>query len=177
MFQVITGGSGNGKSAYAEKIILEFGEGKRIYIATMNPSGKDGEARVKRHRKLRAGKNFETIECYTSLETVQVPKDAIVLLESMSNLVANELFDIEGAHEDVPQKIMDGIASLRAQAKELIVVTDEVFSDGIQYDKQTETYLKVLGEVNQLLADKCDRITEVVCGIPVVIRDAPVESI
>lgn len=35
MFVLVTGGSGSGKSAYAESRILEFGPGERIYLATM----------------------------------------------------------------------------------------------------------------------------------------------
>ena len=37
MFLVITGGSGSGKSAYAEQCVLDFGPAERIYIATMYP--------------------------------------------------------------------------------------------------------------------------------------------
>ena len=37
MMILITGGSGSGKSAYAEQKILEFGALNRIYIATMYP--------------------------------------------------------------------------------------------------------------------------------------------
>ena len=35
MIHLITGGSGSGKSRYAEQQILELGEGRRIYLATM----------------------------------------------------------------------------------------------------------------------------------------------
>ena len=37
MIYLVTGGSGSGKSAYGERLILSFGEGQRIYIATMDP--------------------------------------------------------------------------------------------------------------------------------------------
>ena len=35
MLVVVTGGSGSGKSAFAEETVLSFGEARRIYIATM----------------------------------------------------------------------------------------------------------------------------------------------
>ena len=41
MLVLVTGGSGSGKSAYAEEKILSFGQGKRIYIATMFPFDKE----------------------------------------------------------------------------------------------------------------------------------------
>ena len=37
MLITVTGGSGSGKSAYAEKRILDLGERERFYIATMIP--------------------------------------------------------------------------------------------------------------------------------------------
>ena len=37
MMTVVTGGSGSGKSAFAEDKIVSFGPAKRIYIATMHP--------------------------------------------------------------------------------------------------------------------------------------------
>ena len=34
MLVVVTGGSGSGKSAFAEDRVLSFGESRRIYIST-----------------------------------------------------------------------------------------------------------------------------------------------
>ena len=49
----------------------------------------------------------------------------------------------------------------------LVVVTNEVFSDGIQYDPDTMRYLKYLGDINCRMAEMADQVTEVVYGIPV----------
>ena len=59
---LITGGSGSGKSAYGEKRILEAGEMTRYYIATMEVFGEEGRKKVERHKMLRQGKGFITIE-------------------------------------------------------------------------------------------------------------------
>ena len=61
MLHLITGGSGSGKSRYAEGEILKLGPGRRIYIATMYPYDEESRQRIARHRAMRAGKNFETI--------------------------------------------------------------------------------------------------------------------
>ena len=42
------------------------------------------------------GKNFKTFECYTGLEKLTVPQNSTVLLECMSNLVANEMYSPNG---------------------------------------------------------------------------------
>ena len=70
MLAVITGGSGSGKSEYAESVATSLAKRDGLplyYIATMRPFGAEGMWRVERHRKLRAGKGFETIECYVNI--------------------------------------------------------------------------------------------------------------
>ena len=58
MITLITGGSGSGKSAYAEEQVLLEGEARRIYIATMYPYDEESHRRIDRHRRMRAGKGF-----------------------------------------------------------------------------------------------------------------------
>ena len=67
MMHLITGGSASGKSAYAEKMAVGAGEKSRYYLATMKPWGKEGQERVEKHRNMRAGRGFTTVECYTCL--------------------------------------------------------------------------------------------------------------
>ena len=179
MLQVITGGSGSGKSSFAENQVMGSELEKRIYIATMIPYGEEGARRVERHRKMRAQKNFQTLECYLDLEKLKLEGECAVLLECMSNLTANEFFREDGpvfesADEKisfVADKIEQGIHSLKDQAKELYIVTNEVFSDGIQYDPETENYIKCLAGVNKRLARMADSLTEVVFGIPISIKE------
>lgn len=168
MITLITGGSGSGKSAYAESLITGFGEKERIYIATMFPFDEESHRRIERHRCMRAEKKFTTIECYTGLRNVKVPKGSCVLLECMSNLAANEMFQENGAGaERTADAILEGIRNLSDQAQELVIVTNEIFSDGIEYDEEIRQYQKVLGEINQKLALLAGNVTEVVYGIPI----------
>ena len=100
MISLIYGGSGCGKSEYAEGVVLALSEpGSRYYIATMKAYGEEGRKRVERHRNLRKGKGFQTIECPVNiagaLEQIPDPSGATVLLECVSNLLANEMFDTE----------------------------------------------------------------------------------
>ena len=170
MLTLVTGGSGSGKSAFAEDRVLSFGDAQRIYIATMHPFDEESHKRIERHQKMRAGKGFETVECYTGLKNVKLPAGCVVLLECMSNLTANEMFQPEGAGEDTVCEILAGIGSLIRQSENLIVVTNEIFSDGIQYAEETRTYQSYLGEINRQMAEIADKVTEVVYGIPVSIK-------
>ena len=167
MIHLVTGGSGSGKSAYAEQCILDFDGTRRVYIATMQPFGAEGQARIARHRKMRAAKQFSTTECYTNLKEVELEPRSDVLLECMSNLTANEIYQEGGAGENTVKAILNGIHHLLSQAGNLVVVTNEVFSDGITYDPETEKYLEKLGAINCQMAQIADTVTEVVYGIPV----------
>jgi adenosylcobinamide kinase/adenosylcobinamide-phosphate guanylyltransferase len=51
----------------------------------------------------------------------------------------------------------------------LVIVTNELFSDGINYgDDLTQEYLSVLAEINRELAKRAEEVYELVCNIPVV---------
>ena len=167
MMVLVTGGSGSGKSAFAEDKILSFGEGRRIYIATMHPYDEESHLRVRRHRKMREGKGFETVECYTGLSSLEFEKNPVLLLECMSNLAANEMFEESGAGTHTVEAIVEGVKKIKAQAKHLVIVTNEIFSDGILYEGESEKYKEQMGKINCNLAEMADAVVEVVYGIPV----------
>ena len=117
---------------------------------------------------MRAEKNFTTIECYTGLKNVEVPEGSCVLLECMSNLTANEMYREDGAKEHTVFEILEGIRKVDAQAGQLVIVTNEIFSDGMEYDSETTRYQAYLGEMNREIAKLATTVTEVVYGIPLV---------
>ena len=167
MMTLVIGGAASGKSEYAENLILRTRESHRIYLATMQPYDRECQVRIQRHRAMRAEKGFETLERYTDLAGVSVPVDSVVLLECMSNLVANEMFSPQGAGEQALAAILAGVERLEAQASQLIVVSNDLGADGAgQYDGGTRRYLAVLGQVNRALACRAQAVCEVVCGIP-----------
>ena len=164
MFTLVIGGAASGKSEYAETLILRAGAMKRFYIATMKPLDAECRARITRHRALRAQKGFETVECYTNLEQLRLPDRGAVLLECMGNLAANELFHPRGAGADAEAAILRGIDALLPQCRELVVVSNEVFSGGCDYEGDTLRYLRLLASVNRALAARADYVVEIVCG-------------
>lgn len=171
MLITVTGGSGSGKSAFAEELVLKRGKKKRYYLATMRPWDEECERKIEKHRKMRQAKQFETIECYQDLDQVQILPGSVVLLECLSNLTANEYYR-EDQEEPVLERIFRGICHLKEQAETLIVVTNEVFSDGARYPEETREYMKLLGRLNQELGKISDQVIEVVYGIPMVWKEA-----
>ena len=76
-------------------------------------------------------KGFETVERYTGLNELVLPKGSVVLLECMSNLVANEMFREDGFHPEVAGEITDGVKNILPRQNMWLIVTNEIFSDGI----------------------------------------------
>ena len=166
MLMLVLGGAASGKSAYAESLVLKTGL-PRYYLATMQVWDAECAARVAKHRKMRARKQFTTVECPLHLEQVQLPARGTALLEDLGNLAANELYDPAGAGEDAAAAILRGLDSLSAQCENLLVVSNEVFSGGADYAGDTDRYLRALAQVNNAFAARADAVVRVVCGIPV----------
>lgn len=165
MIVLVTGGSGCGKSTWAEKLVSTLPNEGRIYIATMQVYDEESVRRVARHRAQRADKGFCTMECEKDLASADVPEGSIVLLEDLVNLMANEMFD----GGDV-QRIVPALRELSRRCAHLVMVTNDVFSDGVMYAESTQEYLRQLAEINRQAADLADCVVEVVYSIPVAVK-------
>ncbi len=169
MICVFSGGSGSGKSELAEKYAVNLWNksgkesGGLYYYATMRVWDREGELRVEKHRKQRAGRGFITEECPSRLNT-QIT-DSVILLECLSNRLANSMFSDKD--EDPERLILDEIYTL-SEGNSVVVVTNEIFSDGEEYDAETERYRKILGRLNCELSRQAELVVESVCGISVV---------
>ena len=124
MLRLIIGGSASGKSEYAERLVCSL-PGKRIYAATMEPFGEEGRERIARHRKLREGRGFVTVE---------VPRELGVLADTLRKSRAQgKLFGEELDTEDVREELKTG--SVRKIFNILLedlpnLVANELFADG-----------------------------------------------
>lgn len=165
MLILITGGAASGKSEYAENLCLRL-SGNKLYIATMQPHGQEALMRIERHKKLRKEKEFSTLEKYKALYDCEVKGYDTILLECMSTLLANEFFENSNYFDD----IVSGINKLTYHSKNVVVITNKIFSDGITYDDATTNYMKALGALNCFLASAADVFIEVICGIPIILK-------
>lgn len=187
MMELVTGGSGSGKSAYAENTLCSFfrreysrrktgaekeKEPRLYYIATMPPWDRETEKKIERHRLMRSGKGFLTLEWYTDLagrlERDDCPsmQDACVLVECLSNLTANEMYMENGAGGRAAEAVVRGIIELKSRCAHLVVVTNDVFGESAEDTPEMRQYKENLGKINRVLAGAADRVTEVARGIP-----------
>lgn len=169
MTALVTGGSGSGKSAWAEALACALAPGRKYYLATMYSGGAEAQARIARHRRQRAGRGFETVECPEQLDAVPVGGEDTALLECLSNLTANVMFS-SGISGGYTEHLWAQLEGLMDRCGSLVIVSNEIFSDGITYDPGTAAYLETLGTLNRLAARRADLVVEVVCGIPVPLK-------
>lgn len=170
MMILVTGGSKCGKSGYAESLFADF-RGEKIYLATMRPFGDEARVMIERHRKMRSGKGFSTVERYFDIGGADIPKGSGVLLEDMGNLLANEMFSENSVTEPV-DRILDGIERLRRKTALLVIVSNNVSADGMEYPRETALYIEYLSRINNALASKADRVIECVYGIPITRKES-----
>ena len=166
MIVFISGGSGSGKSALAEKICAALG-GRRVYIATMPVFTDEDRKKVARHHALRAGRGFETLEMPGRLEPV--PAEATVLLECLSTFTANRMFSGE-ASEDWTETLWDELQPLLNRPGHTVIVSADASGDGVTYDAATEAYRNTLTALGARLCGCADTAVETVCGIPLMLK-------
>ncbi len=178
MMILIIGGSGSGKSSYGEDMISFLSKGrdiKKYYLATMEILDKEGRKKVERHRRLRREKGFFTIEqsrdIHKALNKMD-PGEKAVLLECISNLVANEIFSEKNpkSEKQIEEKIIREIKIIKERITDFVVVSNNIFEDGIVYNEETMQYIYTMGRMNQELAAIADQVVEVVVGIPLVVK-------
>ena len=199
MITLITGGSGSGKSAYAEKYIChmsnENGYKEKYYIATMQVFDDEGQRKIDRHRRLRAGKGFITIEQPRDIQNAvsklqsesSLKTGRSALLEMIPPVDASGIQAAEAEKEalDAPEnmkdyetaqisrvskKVLKEVSILSENVAELVIVTNNVVEDGGSYDESTMNYIKAMGIVNRGLAAMAERVVEVVAGIPATVK-------
>ena len=127
----------------------------------------ESRLRVRRHRAQRSELGMTTLECPRGIGNLSLQSGCAALLEDIPNLLANEMFD--GGR---PDRIVGDIAHLSGICSDLIIVTNDVFSDGVRYDGGTAEYIRQLAEINRALAAMCGSVAEVVYSIPVAVKGA-----
>lgn len=191
MMELVTGGSGSGKSAYAEDAVCRLHRylcretGERVplyYIADMVPYGRETEEKIANHRRMRAGKGFMTLEWYQDLsgkltrEGAPPMENACVLLECISNLTANEMYMEGGAGANTAEAVVRGVSLLKKMCRHLVVVTNDVFAESVPDSPEMAVYKQNLAEISRRLAEEANRVTEVVYGIPLSLKKSAADT-
>lgn len=160
MIVLIGGPNQSGKSVMAENILCRQ-PGNKIYVATMIPRNAENRSRIRKHRLRRKSYGFLTIEAPGSLDPIPVSSGDTVLLEDVSNFLANLLFEQKGT----VSLALDQIKRLETHCRLLIAVT--IF--GLQpsgYHGETAGYIRALHQLNRQLSEHAAIVLEMEDGTP-----------
>lgn len=184
MIALVVGGAKSGKSMFAQDLAKSLNEsfkiyleedldselegdlkkknGKLYYVATMNPYDLEDLKRIENHLKEREGYGFNTIEETMDMGKVSkmIQKEDIVLIDSITSLVTNYMFQGKDFFKEVSEDILSGILEIINAAGDVVIVSDYLFSDSIQYDYYTESFRKEIGIINRKLAEVSDIVVE-----------------
>lgn len=173
----ISGGCKNGKSHYAQELAVRMARAQGLplyYLATMIPHDEEDRARIRCHLREREGLGFETVErgfdicrCLdeTTVSGKPVRREGIFLLDSVTALLANEMFPPGGEPDcDAPQRLAEELAAFAAAVSGVVFVSDYIYSDAFVYDELTERYRRGLAFIDRRLAAICEQVSEVRYG-------------
>lgn len=161
MIYLISGVSGSGKSKFAEDEALKY-KGRKLYIATMENKSSSARKRIIKHRNMRQGKGFETLEKEKFLNDIDLSAYELVLLECLPNLAANHIYG--GGSINM---LYDDVNYLLKKAENLIVVTNDISSCALHYSDEVYKYMKILNQLACRIAEQADKVVEVTAGIPI----------
>ena len=169
----ISGGCKSGKSFYAQHLATaQRMTNKReslYYIATMKPVDTEDDERILRHRREREGWGFITIEQPFDIERIldKCDHNGSFLLDSLTALLANEMFP----PNDIPDgringhtadKITTALLQITNNIRDIVFISDYIYSDALLYDTMTEQYRKSLTEIDRAATANCDIVLEAV---------------
>lgn len=178
----ITGGARSGKSTFAENLSKKYNK-NITYIATLNFIDEEMENRIEKH-KSRRDSSFTTIEAYKEFSKVflNIPKDNIILLDCVSNMLNNFLFEKEIDFENINNQEVEALeVRIEKEFDELLVEIDKHKNDVILVTNEVglglvppyalgRIYRDILGRINQKLAQRASEVYFVVSGIPMKIK-------
>ena len=171
----ISGGAKNGKSTLAQDVTVALSKGgKRYYVATMISTGAEDDERIRRHIADRDGLGFETVECFRDILSIADP-EGTYLVDSVTALIQNALFPVEKNYEmdlAAARQCAEDLAAFASSVKNVVFVSDYIYSDAQRYDETTEAYRQCLAEADRRLAKICDTVVEVAAGQRILYKGA-----
>ncbi|MEK5039989.1 bifunctional adenosylcobinamide kinase/adenosylcobinamide-phosphate guanylyltransferase [Sporosarcina sp. FSL K6-3457] len=176
----ISGGVRSGKSAYAERQLVEeaqLHDGRLVYIASGLATDSEMQARIERHRQDRSDQNWTTLEQSAKLEEVlpAIQQGDYVLWDCLTTWLANELYEgwetgipclgQAGCMEQKVQTLYATIDTLLMTAKHLTIVSNEVLDELPSTYEETNCYRQWIGRIHQQLVATADTAIEMDYGL------------
>lgn len=163
---LVLGGTRSGKSRTARRL-AEASDRQVVFAATADPDDPDMRRRIQRHREDRPA-DWTTLEPVQQLDAVARRyadrNHHLVLCDEISLTVARWVHD-EGLDEDEGlDRVRPWVETVRSGSTPWVVVSALVGRGVVPVEPTARRFRDVLGRVNRYLADRADRVLEVVAG-------------
>jgi len=163
---LVTGGARSGKSRFALRSAEGMGD-RRLFIATAQALDEEMKDRINAHRRDR-GKTWKTLdEPFNILEAVEsgIRTCDVILLDCITLWLTNIYLRDGGAGTQKAVEDFSGFISEECRTN-IVMVTNEVGFGIVPENPMAREFRDVAGFANQRLAEVCDEVYLVVCGIP-----------
>ena len=191
--ELILGGQKSGKSRRAELLARDWlaasNTHQAVLIATAQPWDEEMRARITRHQIDRA-------ERVPGLRTVEEPRnlseaiaqhsrpDTLLVVDCLTLWLTNWLMPMKQAPEDnsEPNRPLTGFTldfiallldSLIRAPGPVVLVGNEIGLGVIPMGAEVRAFVDALGRLNQEVARVCQRVTLMVAGLPLTLKDTP----
>lgn len=164
---LITGGARSGKSSYAEELALKLSE-HPIYMATARIWDEEFRQRVQKHQE-RRGPEWTNIEEDKYLSKYKV-EGRLVLIDCVTLWCTNFFFDHQSSVKEALDEAKQEFDLFTKQDATFIFVTNEIGLGGTSENLIQRKFTDMQGWMNQYIASKADKVTLMVCGIPVTVK-------
>ena len=164
---LITGGQRSGKSAYAEKLALAANE-HPVYLATSKVWDEEYQKRIERHQDNRSAA-WINVEEPLEVDKLDFPSK-VVLLDCITLWLTN-VFDRCAYDAVQAQKMaLNKLDQLFEKDIDLFMVSAEIGMGVIPMEASTRRFVDVHGEVNQYIAQRANKVSFMVSGLPLVVK-------
>ena len=184
--ELILGGQRSGKSRRAELLarswLAQSPQHEAVLIATGQPWDDEMRARIARHQLDRAERvpGMRTLEEPLALSealTRSSNPHTLVVVDCLTLWLTNWLMPAENEASKMPlrQQIrgLDAMLSgaISRAAGPVILVGNEIGLGVIPMGRETRDFVDALGRLNQEVAAVCARVTLMVAGLPLTLKD------
>jgi adenosyl cobinamide kinase/adenosyl cobinamide phosphate guanylyltransferase len=170
---LLLGGARSGKSQRALELAARHG-GRVAFLATARALDGDMAARIARHRAERPARWTTIEEPYDVAAACRGAARAhdLLLLDCVTVWVANLME--RGDDDAAVLAAADDLAKLQQERIVSTVIVSNEVGEGVHPPTEAgRRFRDLLGFVNQRLAATADRVTLMVAGLPVTVKDVP----
>jgi adenosylcobinamide kinase/adenosylcobinamide-phosphate guanylyltransferase len=181
--ELILGGQKSGKSARAEQLAnkwMRAGGGRTaVLIATGLPADAEMAVRIARHQQDRATRApaLQTVgEPWCLAEAIHrhSAPESLVVVDCLTLWLTNLLMPAQGkalAPDQMTQAV-DGLCdAVRQVPGPVVLVSNEIGLGVIPMGREVRAFVDALGLLNQRIAAGCDRVSLMVAGCAIAVKD------